>query len=62
MHTIAKNYNTQKCKFSVFFEKYMGDFDGWRCIDGKIIENWCIVDTLHLMNQLVQNVLCVISS
>lgn len=45
-----------------FFEIYMGDFDGWRCIDGKIIENWCIVDTLHLMNQLVQNVLCVISS
>jgi len=36
---------------------YMRDCDWWRCADGKIIENWCMVDTLHLALQLGRDVL-----
>lgn len=31
---------------------FMRDCDWWRCSDGKIIENWCMLDTLHLVKQL----------
>jgi len=40
---------------------YMRDCDWWRCKDGKIIENWCMVDTLHLVHQLGRDVLSEIS-
>ena len=36
---------------------YMRDCDWWRCKDGKIIENWCMVDTLHLAHQLGRDIL-----
>lgn len=36
---------------------YMRDCDWWRCKDGKIVENWCMVDTLHLANQLGRDVI-----
>jgi predicted ester cyclase len=41
---------------------YMRDCDWWRCKDGKIVENWCMVDTLHLVNQLGRDILSEISS
>jgi hypothetical protein len=41
---------------------YMRDCDWWRCKDGKIIENWCMVDTLHLALQLGRDVLGEISN
>ncbi|MCP5001555.1 MAG: ester cyclase [Hyphomicrobiales bacterium] len=31
---------------------YMRDCDWWRCKDGKIIENWCMLDIPHLLLQL----------
>ena len=31
---------------------YLRDCDWWRCENGKIMENWCMVDTLHLARQL----------
>jgi len=40
---------------------YMRDCDWWRCKDGKIIENWCMVDTLHLVHQLGRDILSEIS-
>jgi predicted ester cyclase len=40
---------------------YMRDCDWWRCENGKIIENWCMVDTLHLAFQLGQDVLAEVS-
>lgn len=36
---------------------YMRDCDWWRCENGKIVENWCMVDTLHLAMQLGRDVL-----
>ena len=36
---------------------FLRDCDWWRCKDGKIIENWCMVDTLHLALQLGTDVL-----
>lgn len=40
---------------------YMRDCDWWRCKNGKIVENWCMVDTLHLALQLGRDVLSEIS-
>ena len=40
---------------------YMRDCDWWRCKDGKIVENWCMVDTLHLTHQLGRDILSEIS-
>ena len=40
---------------------YMRDCDWWRCKNGKIIENWCMVDTLHLAHQLGRDILSEIS-
>ncbi|WP_209599327.1 ester cyclase [Ruegeria sp. HKCCSP351] len=31
---------------------FMRDCDWWRCADGKIIENWCMLDIPHLLLQL----------
>lgn len=31
---------------------YMRDCDWWRCADGKIIENWCMLDIPHVLLQL----------
>jgi len=31
---------------------FMRDCDWWRCEDGKIIENWCMLDIPHLLMQL----------
>ena len=31
---------------------YMRDCDWWRCKDGKIIENWCMLDIPHVLMQL----------
>ena len=31
---------------------FMRDCDWWRCSKGKIVENWCMLDTLHLVNSL----------
>ena len=31
---------------------YMRDCDWWRCEDGKIIENWCMLDIPHVLKQL----------
>ncbi|WP_114283736.1 ester cyclase [Candidatus Halocynthiibacter alkanivorans] len=31
---------------------YMRDCDWWRCADGKIIENWCMLDIPHVLMQL----------
>jgi predicted ester cyclase len=36
---------------------FMRDCDWWRCKDGKIVENWCMVDTLHLAQQLGRDVI-----
>ncbi|MEM9578153.1 MAG: ester cyclase [Pseudomonadota bacterium] len=36
---------------------YLRDCDWWRCKDGKIVENWCMVDTLHLAMQLGRDVI-----
>ena len=36
---------------------YMRDCDWWRCQNGKIIENWCMVDTLDLVLQLGRDVI-----
>ena len=36
---------------------YMRDCDWWRCKDGKILENWCMVDTLDLVLQLGRDVI-----
>lgn len=41
---------------------YMRDCDWWRCKDGKIVENWCMVDTLHLAKQLGRDVIAEISA
>ena len=41
---------------------YMRDCDWWRCKDGKIMENWCMVDTLHLAHQLGRDILAELSS
>jgi len=35
----------------------MRDCDWLRCENGKILENWCMVDTLHLALQLGRDVL-----
>ena len=40
---------------------YMRDCDWWRCKDGNIIENWYMVDTLHLVHQLSRDILSEIS-
>lgn len=40
---------------------YMRDCDWWRCKNGKIVENWCMVDTLHLANQLGHDVIAEIA-
>ena len=40
---------------------YMRDCDWWLCKDGKIIENWCMVDTLHLVHQLGRDIISEIS-
>ena len=31
---------------------FMRDCDWWRCENGKIIENWCMLDIPHLLHQL----------
>ena len=31
---------------------FMRDCDWWRCKDGKIIENWCMLDLPHVLHQL----------
>jgi len=31
---------------------FMRDCDWWRCNDGKIIENWCMLDIPHVLMQL----------
>ena len=31
---------------------FMRDCDWWRCTDGKIIENWCMLDIPHVLMQL----------
>lgn len=31
---------------------FMRDCDWWRCADGKIIENWCMLDIPHVLMQL----------
>jgi len=31
---------------------FMRDCDWWRCEDGKIIENWCMLDIPHVLMQL----------
>ncbi len=31
---------------------FMRDCDWWRCADGKIIENWCMLDIPHVLLQL----------
>lgn len=36
---------------------YLRDCDWWRCENGKIVENWCMVDTLHLAKQLGRDVI-----
>ena len=36
---------------------FMRDCDWWRLANGKIIENWCMVDTLHLVHQLGRDVI-----
>ncbi len=36
---------------------YLRDCDWWRCQNGKIMENWCMVDTLHLAKQLGRDVI-----
>ena len=41
---------------------FMRDCDWWRCEGGKIIENWCMVDTLHLTYQLGRDVLAELSA
>ena len=41
---------------------YMRDCDWWRCKYGKIIENWCMLDILHLVLQLERDILEEISS
>ena len=41
---------------------YMRDCDWWRCENGTIIENWCMLDTLHLALQLGRDVLAEVSS
>ena len=40
---------------------YMRDCDWWRMQDGKILENWCMVDTLDLAMQMDVDVLDLIS-
>lgn len=40
---------------------FMRDCDWWRCKDGKIVENWCMVDTLHLAHQLGRDVIAEIA-
>ena len=40
---------------------FMRDCDWWRCTNGKIIENWCMLDTLHLVLQLGRDVISEIS-
>ena len=40
---------------------FMRDCDWWRCANGKIIENWCMLDTLHLVLQLGRDVISEIS-
>lgn len=40
---------------------FMRDCDWWRCANGKIVENWCMLDTLHLVLQLGRDVLDEIS-
>ena len=36
---------------------FMRDCDWWRCSNGKIVENWCMLDTLHLALQLGRDVI-----
>ena len=31
---------------------FMRDCDWWRCADGKIVENWCMLDIPHVLLQL----------
>lgn len=31
---------------------FMRDCDWWRCENGKIVENWCMLDIPHLLHQL----------
>ncbi len=31
---------------------FMRDCDWWRCADGKIVENWCMLDIPHVLMQL----------
>ena len=31
---------------------FMRDCDWWRCENGKIIENWCMLDIPHLLHQI----------
>ena len=40
---------------------FMRDCDWWRCSNGKIVENWCMLDTLHLALQLGRDVINEIS-
>jgi predicted ester cyclase len=40
---------------------FMRDCDWWRCSNGKIVENWCMLDTLHLAIQLGRDVISEIS-
>ena len=35
---------------------FMRDFDRWRCSNGKIFENWCMLETLHLALQLGRDI------
>ena len=36
---------------------FMRDCDWWRCSNGKIVENWCVLDTLHIAVQLGRDII-----
>ena len=36
---------------------FMRDCNWWRCSNGKIVENCCMLDTLHLALQLGRNII-----
>ena len=36
---------------------FMRDCDWWRCSNGKIVENWCMLDTLHLALQIGRDII-----
>ena len=40
---------------------FMRDCDWWRIENGKIIENWCMLDILHVALQLGRDVIAEIA-